>query len=921
MGLTFPRQPVVEFYLADRWRDVSLDVRQKPAITITQGRKDWAAKPSPASCKFTLDDGPGHGDGDYDPYNPLGQWFGSFTRSVPVRLALRYGADDFDRAVAAGWGTSPDMGAWTRFTSAPANVSTDVNGNGRHLVSTAATYVAQYLNDVSQKDIDVAVNFAVNVATVTGGDLEPANIMVRGQHGTLTDYYLVRCTINTSNQMQLRIMSRDSVTLVGPVTVQSYFDGVAYTIRVQADGDTLRTKLWPTLSGEPLGWDLEYSLTAADTRFGAGWVGIRTGVGGGNTNTKPIIVNYDNLDVRLPRFAGETVKLQPSTTVDHADRTTSVEAAAIRRRLAKGEKPLFTALRRYIERGQAPFLVRNYWPMDQDANSATRASDVLGGPDARFIRGPVSGLGAFEYGFDTTFPACPKAAQLSTDGRLAMVIEPTLFSTSSGWMITWLQKVGPNGKAFVTVDLTNGTQLQIQFEGGVATMFVDAVTAFSVDLPEDGDDSSWHLIGVGTKQEGGDFKKGLAVDDRLGESEVAGTTGLPTQFAVFADDADNSTVQLSQVVVGDQYLFNFPSGPFNYTAIQDLYLGRPGETAGTRLERLTDEEGIADTLIGAATDTPAMGPQTPLPLLKLLDECVTVDQGSAFDPRGTTGLGMRTLRSTVTRDPVLTLDYASGHVAPDFGPITDDQPLLNDVTAKRPQGGEVQVEQDEGPNNVNDPGTAPGAAGRADTSVTTNVETDSQLPDQASWRVHMGTVDQPRYSSVTVDLAAPEVASDPDLGSAVLDVGVDDRLDVTGAQSRRIFDDVRLIVRGYTETIGDQGDAHLHKIVFNTEPYAPLDVGAVDTDRWAARNTTLAASITSTATSFTITGDLWTTDPDDFPMTVNVGGEAITITGITGSSSPQTVTVDAGGRSVNGVVKDHAAGTPMQITRPVYRGT
>jgi hypothetical protein len=37
---------------------------------------------------------------------------------------------------------------------------------------------------------------------------------------------------------------------------------------------------------------------------------------------------------------------------------------------------------------------------------------------------------------------------------------------------------------------------------------------------------------------------------------------------------------------------------------------------------------------------------------------------------------------------------------------------------------------------------------------------------------------------------------------------------------------------------------------------------------------------------------LWTTTPDDFPFQVKVSGIPVTVTNITGGSSPQTFTVD-----------------------------
>lgn len=65
------------------------------------------------------------------------------------------------------------------------------------------------------------------------------------------------------------------------------------------------------------------------------------------------------------------------------------------------------------------------------------------------------------------------------------------------------------------------------------------------------------------------------------------------------------------------------------------------------------------------------------------------------------------------------------------------------------------------------------------------------------------------------------------------------------------------------------------------------------------------------------TTPLWTTDAAEFPLDIGVGGERITVTAITGATSPQTFTVT---RSVNGVVKAHSAGTDVRLWTPMILG-
>ena len=59
---------------------------------------------------------------------------------------------------------------------------------------------------------------------------------------------------------------------------------------------------------------------------------------------------------------------------------------------------------------------------------------------------------------------------------------------------------------------------------------------------------------------------------------------------------------------------------------------------------------------------------------------------------------------------------------------------------------------------------------------------------------------------------------------------------------------------------------------------------------------------------------LWTTSAGDFPFDINIGGEQITVTNITGASSPQTFTVT---RSVNGVVKAQSSGADVRLFFPM----
>jgi len=126
-------------------------------------------------------------------------------------------------------------------------------------------------------------------------------------------------------------------------------------------------------------------------------------------------------------------------------------------------------------------------------------------------------------------------------------------------------------------------------------------------------------------------------------------------------------------------------------------------------------------------------------------------------------------------------------------------------------------------------------------------------------------------------------------------------------------DGISQIVQGVTERLG----GYIFQIDFCGVPESPYEVlvlddpvhGRLDTD-----GCTLHASISSSATSLgadTAAGfPLWTTAAGDFPFDIQMAGERMTVTNITGTSGTQTFTVV---RSVNGVVKAQAAGTAFSL--------
>jgi hypothetical protein len=336
-----------------------------------------------------------------------------------------------------------------------------------------------------------------------------------------------------------------------------------------------------------------------------------------------------------------------------------------------------------------------------------------------------------------------------------------------------------------------------------------------------------------------------------------------------------------------------------------------GETAGDRFVRLCTEEDIAYRLIGDPDDTEQMGPQRVVTLRTLLEDCAAADIGILYEPRDFLGLALRTRASLYNQEAVLALSKPAGHLAAPLLPRPDDQLTRNDFTAQRDGGSSYRAVVEDGPLSVQPP---PAGVGRYDESLSFNVLDDGQLQGIAGWRVHLGTWDEERHQQIVVSLGTDGFVSDPALAAAALVADVGDRLTIAGLSVWAPPDLVDQLTQGFVETL----HAFEHTIAVNSSPGGPWRVAVVDNEALATASTDGAELATGvdeddTALSVATTGPLWSTDSDDVPFDIVIGGERMTVTAISGGSSPQTFTVT---RSVNGIEKPHDAGAGLQLAQP-----
>jgi hypothetical protein len=336
------------------------------------------------------------------------------------------------------------------------------------------------------------------------------------------------------------------------------------------------------------------------------------------------------------------------------------------------------------------------------------------------------------------------------------------------------------------------------------------------------------------------------------------------------------------------------------------------EPAGVRAGRLVLEQGFQFRGIGNLSGTQPMGPQSVSDLVSLLQECEAASRGWIFEPRAVLGIGFRAL-SSLYNQTALTLDYAQatlGGTGSSLEPTYDDQYVKNDETVSRSGGTSSGTSARYVLNDGSSMST--GVIGTYANSDSLNLAYDGQLMNEAAWIVHAGTVDEARWPSVPLNLARSQLAAS---FYSLLDTDLGDRFTVPNLPNVVLYDPADQLAAQIKESLG----GFHYEQEWCAIPAKPYTVAAASSGVHAATaGSQLAAGVSSGATSLSVTttaGNIWTTSAGDFPFDINVSGERMTVTNITGASSPQAFTVT---RSVNGVVKAQAISAAVQLwTVPV----
>lgn len=912
--VSLPPPRTTELYYGGAWHTAK--ARESAPVTITRGLPAEGAAADPSAASQTLD----NRDGTYSPRNPNSPLHDQGGRNTPWRVTVAAGGPWLNLPGSANNGLTSGAHANLAITGdidirldvALDGYREEMNLAGRYettgnLRSWLLSLVPNGLRFIWSPDGTFA-----SAVTVTSGEPVPA---YSGQRLCL------RVTLDVDNgaggaTVQFwtgqRLAGPRWAPLGNPVTVagtSSVYNAASEGIQLGAVPDYTGLRARGRVHGMQvrngidgtIAVDLDLATAAdpGDTSFtdatGLVWTIRDTGT-------------LTNAHVRM---AGEVPAWPPSRDLSGADRTVAIAPAGIMRRLDAGNRPLDSALRRYIISSQP----LECWPLT-DGKQATGGASLRGSAPATHTRGegqPLWGEGSVADWLEPTM-----ALPLQTYGTLSATPSTT---GSASWSVDLFRSGQGMLDILEIIDRGTGTSAdpthiwELYFQSVPNRILivrhtrgdgVDSTDVIGELLAAGIYDDRPHHIRFTTTVSGSNTFWLLYVNGELmtpGMETFAGRPLRQVNLRWSLEGSDAAALSFGYLTCWDS---NGPSAASVYQAFR----GFPGEPAGDRMLRLSAEHGVPITVAGAVAAQTRLGIQRPERYLESLATFARADAGLLFERRDDRELVYRARSTLYAQDPVLTLNFADGLISEPFRPTDDDKDTENDIAVQRDGGAtSPRAVLATGRMSVQDP---PAGVGRYDRDYTLSLETDEQTVPHAYWRLHLGTHDGLRYTRITLDLGNPRVQA---LIHDVYRADVGDVLRLTNLPDDYGPDDVDLIIRGYTEEIG----ADRWTITFNCAPGRPYATGVVGQSKVDTAGSQLSSGVNASATSWTVAtpaGLPWITSavyPTHFPITMAVGGEEVTVTAITGASSPQTFTVI---RSANGVSKSHSAGAAVRLARP-----
>lgn len=382
-----PLDVAVEMYLKPvstgvyDWVTVN-GVRRNDDIAIKVGNENLNSDPGPGRLSFAVNDS----HGDFNRRNPMGIYYGSIGLGVQTRVGLLRVDDPFNnRTQTNTWGPVGNRAGdtWTNGSSSGGTVNatdwTVTSGSARHSLPTDGAYRVSELSKTSRLFTNCEARLRIKVPTnnVTGTGALSSEVWFRVTD--VSNYLAVSLAFQIDETLQIAFYDRTAGVnrwLLNYTTIAglSLTTSVDYELRCQAEGSALRAKVWKVGDPEPQDW----TATASRAVVREGYTAVASFVYAGNTNTKPLVFQYDLFQARIPLFSGEITELKTTGDGNATPKVTEVEVADILERLQSGAAPAKSVMRRGRATSHRWFYIGRSAISTGDTRTATVANTVLG---------------------------------------------------------------------------------------------------------------------------------------------------------------------------------------------------------------------------------------------------------------------------------------------------------------------------------------------------------------------------------------------------------------------------------------------------------------------------------------------------------------------------------------------------------------
>lgn len=764
---------------APEWVDLSTYVEADSPIEISRGREDELSEIQPSRLKLILD----NSDGRFTPGNASSTYYPNVKKNRRIRVNARWPlgqAGNFLTANQASFETS--VAAWSPGGSVPPTLTQSASNPFDGTKSMLITW------GTGGTDPQAAT-------TYTG--------LVAGRVYTVSAYVFVPS--GTSPFVKLAIGGIASGTANNTRGVQQR---ISYTFTATQTTHTIQV----IPASSPTSGDTVF-VDAVQLDEGSSVVTFTTA-------TPPIYRRFTG-------YVDEWPVTWPGGTSEYA--TVAITASSRRAQLSVGSE-----LRSIIEEVYLLDSPNAYYPMGDPGASPGKAADVSGNQKPQLT---ATGTGSvIQWRQDTgpgtdgllsphfqggRFLTMTVDDQLVNTTDLAMTVE-CFFNTSTDYTATaggFLAGVF-RGSTYANLEISPANKLRAI--GGVQLSSTD----FTLTSTPTVNDGLTHHAAFTLTYSGGNITPKLYLDGTLivtGSSFAAPyikdyrRLNVGAFSSPFTTQSEEFTGTISHVAV--------TSGA---TAISDAHItdhansgltGFSGETSSQRIIRLAGLAGITNVTATDSVSTSMLNQEvTGQTVLQAMDDVAATESGVLFDGRdGTLIFKGRAARYNAAS--ALTIDAALQELDAAVEARLDGQQLINDVTAKKPDGTQVRA--------INADSIVAYGVQRKELNLWTTL--DAELSDAANWNVN-------RYNEpgVRVHQVAVDVLNAPDsLIAALLNADIGTRLTLSNLPPQAPAATMDGFVEGTVESIG----MNYYTLGYDLSPVGQSNVWQLDSSVYSVLDT------------------------------------------------------------------------------------